>query len=224
MNQTLESIAKAIFKQWFIDFQFPGSTGEMENELPKGWAKKSLDEIAEFLNGLALQNFPPKNDTEYLPVIKIREIRQGITASSDKASSNIPKIYIVNNGDVLFSWSGSLEIVIWSDDKGALNQHLFKVSSDNYPKWFFYQWIKVHLSNFRAIASDKATTMGHIQRRHLKEAVVIIPPNDKMELLNTIMNPVFEKILLNKLQIKSLEKIRDSLLPKLITGQIPVNQ
>jgi type I restriction enzyme, S subunit len=74
-NATLESIAQAIFKQWFVDFNFPGATGErVESELgmiPKGWRILPLDEIANFLNGLALQKFPPENGRNYLPVIKI---------------------------------------------------------------------------------------------------------------------------------------------------------
>jgi type I restriction enzyme, S subunit len=142
MNQTLERIAQATFKHWFIDFQFPGFDGELIDGLPKEWKQTPIDEIAEFLNGLAMQKFPPDNETDYLPVIKIRELRQGITDSSDKASVNIPNQYIVNNGDILFSWSGSLEVVIWYNGKGGLNQHLFKVSSKKYPKWFYYFWTK----------------------------------------------------------------------------------
>jgi len=139
-NSTLEAIAQAIFKQWFVDFTYPGATGEMvDSELgpiPKGWRIKPLDEIADFLNGLALQKFPPENETEYLPVIKIRELRNGVTESSDQASRKLPKDYIIQDGDLLFSWSGSLEVKFWVGGEGALNQHLFKVTSKNFPPWF----------------------------------------------------------------------------------------
>ncbi len=178
-NVTLEAIAQAIFKEWFINFNFPGGTGEVvESELgmiPKGWKILPLDKIAEFLNGLALQNYPAKNDCNYLPVIKIREMKNGITNSSDKASKNLPSKYIIHDGDLLFSWSGSLEIIFWVGGDGALNQHLFKVTSRDYPLWFCYFWILQYIDKFRGIAEDKTTTMGHIQRHHISEALCLIP-------------------------------------------------
>ena len=151
MNITLESIAQALFKHWFIDFEFPdengqpyeSSGGEMVDseigEIPKNWTIKKLDEIANFLNGLPLQKYPAINDDDYLPVIKIREMNSRISGTSDKASRDIPSEYIVDNGEVIFAWSGSLGVTIWCNGRGALNQHLFKVSSKDYPKWFYYQ-------------------------------------------------------------------------------------
>jgi type I restriction enzyme S subunit len=182
MNETLEAMARAFFKSWFVDFE-PFRDQGMEDSplgpIPRGWITKPLDEIADFVNGLALQRYPPEGD-EYLPVIKIAELRRGVAESSGKASPNIDKIYIVEDGDILFSWSGSLEVCIWCGDRGALNQHLFKVTSQKYPKWFYYHWIKHHLPEFQAIAAGKATTMGHIQRYHLSAASVVIPPGDKL--------------------------------------------
>lgn len=124
-------------------------------EIPKDWRVEGLDSIADFLNGLALQKYPPENQKEFLPVIKIRELKSGITNNTDKANKDIPSQYIIENGDVIFSWSGTLEVVIWCFGKGALNQHLFKVTSNKYPKWFYYQWTLHHLSNFQAIATVK---------------------------------------------------------------------
>ncbi len=232
MNQTLEKIGQAIFKHWFIYFEFPdeegkpykSNGGEMVDselgEIPKGWEVKSLDEIADFLNGLALQKFPPEGE-DYLPVIKIRELRQGITASSDKASPNIESKYIINDGDVLFSWSGSLEVCIWCYGKGALNQHLFKVTSKLYPKWVYFYWVKFYLEQFKRIAKEKATTMGHIQRRHLSEALVVVPPNDILEKMS-LMRSILDKQINNSIESQTLSKIRDSLLPKLMSGKIRV--
>lgn len=233
MNETLEKTAQAIFRHWFIDFEFPGENGKpykssggkmVETELgeiPEKWKIKSLDDIANFLNGIALQKFPPVSE-EYLPVIKIREIKQGITESTDKASKNVDFKYIINNGDVLFSWSGSLEVVIWTFGKGALNQHLFKVSSLNFPKWFFYFWLKEHLNNFKKIADGKATTMGHIQRHHLSEALVIIPDEIIMNKINQLLTSIIDQIISNGIQTRNLSQIRDSLLPKLMSGKIRV--
>jgi len=221
-NATLEAIAQAIFKEWFVNFNYPGATGEMvESELgmiPKGWKILPMDKIADFLNGLALQKYPAENEHDYLPVIKIREMKNGITDSSDKASKNLPTKYVVHDGDLLFSWSGSLEIIFWVGGDGALNQHLFKVTSNNYPIWFCYFWLLQYIDKFKEIAKDKTTTMGHIQRHHISEALCLIP--DKLDEIDEVMNPIIEKIINNQKEVILLAKIRDALLPKLMSGEI----
>ncbi len=243
MCQTLEATVRTIFKSWFIDFDpvhdkmqgrgvgllphlaelFPDCMEDSEvGSIPVGWKVKSLDAIADFLNGLALQRFPPVGGT-YLPVIKIAQLRSGDTTGADKASSSIPPEYIVHDGDVIFSWSGSLECVVWSGGPGALNQHLFKVTSPAYPKWFYFSWIYHHLADFRHIAAGKATTMGHIQRHHLTDAKVLVPDNPLMEASDTFLAPVFNRMLESSLQSRTLRLMRDALLPKLFSGELRVN-
>lgn len=223
-NATLEAIAQSIFREWFVEFNYPNATGEMvESELgmlPKGWKVLPLDEIADFLNGLALQKFPAENEKDYLPVIKIRELKNGVSNSSDKASRNIQSKYIINDGDLIFSWSGTLEVKFWVGGEGALNQHLFKVTSKEYPLWFCYFWILEHLANFRGIAEDKTTTMGHIQRHHLSEALCYVP--DNLTELDKIMKPLVDKIINLNQQSATLATIRDQLLPKLMSGEIEI--
>lgn len=225
INQNLEEMAQAIFKSWFIDFE-PFQDGEfVESELgmiPKGWEVKSLDEIAHYLNGLAMQKYRPTTE-DYLPVIKIKELRQGFTTSdSDKATNQLDTNYIVNDGDVLFSWSGTLEVKIWCGGKGALNQHLFKVTSKEYEKWFYYYWIKFHLERFRRIAEDRATTMGHIRRKDLSDSKVLIPDRESLQKLSSMIKPIFDQIITLKIQSRKLKKVRDTLLPKLMSGEIRV--
>jgi len=245
MNRTLEAIARALFKSWFIDFDpvrakldgrqpagmdaetatlFPAEfeDGGAIGKIPKGWKIEPLDQIADFLNGLALQKYPPEGD-DYLPVIKIAELRKGITESSGKASPNIDKKYIIQDGDILFSWSGSLEALIWCGGTGALNQHLFKVTSKKYPKWFYYEWVKSHLFDFQAIAASKATTMGHIQRHHLTAALGVIAPDQLMKVADEKMSPLLEKFIANNLESRSLTSLRDALLPKLLSGETTIN-
>lgn len=214
-NKTLETLAQTIFHENFGKYK-PG------DDLPPGWRIGKLSEIANFLNGLALQKFSPKKDGHDLPVIKIRELKNGITSQTDLANANIPEKYIITNGDILFSWSGSLEVVMWKYGKGALNQHLFKVESKIYPKWFYYLWTLHHLENFKNIAANKATTMGHIQRHHLDSAGVIIPSKSDIEKFDKIFSPLLDKFALNNEQIQSLSKTRDALLSKLITGKLRV--
>lgn len=207
MNETLEQLGQALFRHYFVD-----------NPEMKSWDKKPLDEIANFLNGLAMQKYPKINGQRTLPVIKIREMSSGITDSTDIASANIPEEYIVHDGDLLFSWSGTLLVKFWSGGDGALNQHLFKVTSDKYPEWLYYYWTKYYLDQFISIAKSKATTMGHIQRKHLKQAEVIIPPN--IEEMTSEFTSIIGQIKTNLFETNSLVNIRDSLLPKLISGEI----
>ncbi len=220
MNQTLEAMAQTLFREWFVNFNFPNFSGELEKGLPKGWKQEPMDENIEFLNGLALQKFPPLNEVDFLPVIKIRELKQGFTNATDKASSELPEKYVIYDGDILFSWSGSLEVVLWCEGKGALNQHLFKVSSNIYPKWFYFFWVREYLPLYKSIAEGKATTMGHIQRRHLTETIINVPNKELMNLADSILSPILDKIQENKIQIQSLSNSRETLLPNLMRGEL----
>lgn len=277
INQTLEQIAQAIFKSWFVDFEptkakiaaleaggsiedatlaamtvisgkstdelaqmrlensqgydelrntanlFPSALVESELGLiPDGLEVKGLDEIANYLNGLALQKFRPENENEYLPVLKISQLKKGIPDSEEKASLNIKPEYIVNDGDVIFSWSGSLMVEIWCGGKAALNQHLFKVTSDFYPKWLFYLFTRHHLTEFQRIAAAKAVTMGHIKREHLTGALCAVPAlgNSFLQRADVILGNNIKQQIELRLECKTLAQIRDNLLPKLLSGEI----
>lgn len=250
MNETLEAMARAVFRDWFVDFGptrrkaagltdpaailgglltdpekaaplaalFPDSFGD--NGLPEGWEAKPLDEIADFLNGLALQKFPAKAGEESLPVIKIAELRGGVTAKSNRASRDLPQKYIINDGDFIFSWSGSLMAKFWTEGEGALNQHLFKVSSEAYPAWFYSQWVYHHLDEFQRIAASKATTMGHIQRGHLKAAPTVDPGETMLTAMGSITGSLLKLAIHNDLENQTLAATRDLLLPKLMSGAL----
>ena len=238
MNETLEAMERAIFTDWFVDFgptraRMEGREPYLAEDIwglfpdvlddeqkPVGWERKPLDEVADFLNGLALQKFPASNPQDSLPVIKIAELRGGLTAKTSRASRDVPNKYIVKDGDFLFSWSGSLMEKFWTEGKGALNQHLFKVTSNRYPAWFFSQWVHHHLQEFQAIAASKATTMGHIQRRHLKEAMTFCPSDVLIFILGHTLGPLLECTIKNELEVRTLAATRDLLLPKLVSGEI----
>lgn len=244
-NTTLEAIAQALFKSWLVDFDpvrakqqgiaptgmdeataalFPDSfEASSIGMVPSGWKVRPLDAIATYLNGLALQKFPPTADA-WLPVIKIAQLRKGDATGADRASRAIKPEYVVQNGDVLFSWSGSLEVEVWCGGEGALNQHLFKVTSVDYPKWFYFLWTKHHLDHFRQIAASKATTMGHIQRVHLTEAKALVPPAALLDAVNACFASLLERRIENELQAQTLAALRDTLLPRLISGQLRLPQ
>lgn len=209
-NKILESLAETLFRQWFFE------------EADENWDEKPLDETANYLNGIACQKYPPKDDINRLPVLKIKDLRSGISEASDWVASNVPSEYIIENGDVIFSWSGSLLVKIWDGNKCVLNQHLFKVTSPNFPKWFYYYWTKHHLDKFIAIAETKATTMGHIKRSDLSNSMVFVPNNQVLVEMSKKMTPLLEKLIFNNEQIRELEKLRDTLLPKLMSGEARV--
>jgi len=157
-----------------------------------------------------------------LPVLKIKELGSGISESSDWASTDIKPEYIVEKGDVIFAWSASLMVKVWNGEKCILNQHLFKVTSDEFPKWFYLMWCKHHLAEFISISSSHATTMGHIKRGDLDAAMVLVPSDDELQVMTIQMTELLNKQIIISKQIKTLEKLRDNLLPKLMSGEVRV--
>ncbi len=273
MSETLEEMARALFKSWFVDFDpvrakaalrrhalhasepdtaaasntkgsqwtverarayldamdpqivdlFPDRLVDSElGEIPERWEVRSLDDIADFTNGLALQRFPPDGD-EWLPVIKIAEMRRGYTDKTGRASANLDARYVVEDGNLLFSWSGSLELIFWTHGRGALNQHLFKVTSDEFPQWFYWGCIREHLDEFRAIAAGKATTMGHIQRHHLTDAKAAVPPPNLIAPAKRQIGALVKQHVHYGIQSRALAAQRATLLPSLMSGKVSVH-
>ncbi len=281
-NQTLEAIAQALFKSWFIDFDpvkakiaaldalspgeragmrgqhlanqaamtaisgkntdeldelqqnhpeqyaellataklFPSEMQDSElGQIPLGWEVKPLDKIAHYQNGLALQKFRPEVGEGYLPIVKIAQLKSGQATHEERAKSDIKPGCIIDDGDVVFSWSGSLLVDIWCGGKAALNQHLFKVTSEIYPKWFYYYFTKHHLSEFQRIASAKAVTMGHIKREHLKQALCIIPNEEFFDKGYNYIGDLLSRQIAQRLENQNLASLRDTLLPKLLSGE-----
>ena len=226
INADLEEMAQAIFKNWFVDFE-PFKDGKfVDSELgmiPEGWKVGRLTEIASYMNGLAMQKFPPENNEDSLPVLKIKELGQGFCGTdSDRCSCNIKDECKIHNGDVIFSWSGTLLVDVWCGGDCGLNQHLFKVTSKDHPKWFYYYWTKHHLQEFIHIAKDKAVTMGHIKRGHLEEALVAIPDNDSMDKAHDLFEPILSKMISLRMENSRLSLLRDTLLPRLMSGEIEI--
>ena len=213
-NGNLEQQAQALFNYYLIE----------RTDLLGEYRIGNLTGIANYLNGLAMQKFRPQIEEKGIPVLKIKELGQGYTdASSDICSENIANEYKVHDGDVIFSWSGTLMVKIWCGGLCGLNQHLFKVTSGIYPKWFYYFWTKHHLNKFVRIAQDKAVTMGHIKRGDLETSKILIPPMDILTKLNTIISPLFNQIIKKKCENKNLAMIRDTLLPRLMSGELKID-
>ena len=215
INKNLLEQAHTIFDQEFLSL----------DDIPANWTKSSLLGIADYLNGLAMQKYRPAEGEQGLPVLKIKELRQGsCDANSELCSPSIKPEYIVHDGDVIFSWSGSLLVDLWCGGTCGLNQHLFKVTSKTYDKWFYYAWTNHHLQKFAAIAADMATTMGHIKREELSKAEVLIPSRYDYERIGSLLAPLYDLVISNRIENQKLASLRNELLPQLMTGQLDVSE
>jgi type I restriction enzyme S subunit len=247
INGELEGMAKLLYDYWFVQYDFPLSAAQaaalgkprlagqpyrssggpmifdpqLKREIPEGWEVGNLLDIATFTNGIACQKFPPTSD-EHLRVIKIKEMHSGFTETSEKVTTEVPEKVIVRDGDILFSWSASLEVMIWTGGKGALNQHIFKVTSDNYPRSICYFTLQGYLQHFKMMADQRKTTMGHITREHLEQSRIAIPPKEIGNEFESVTQPIFEQIINNHQQNQELTTLRDWLLPMLMNGQVKV--
>lgn len=239
INKKLDTISKMLYDYWFVQFDFPNKDGkpyktsggrmvwneELKREIPDGWSVGTLLNIATFTNGLPCQKFRPDGNNT-LKVIKIKEMHEGFSSDTEFVRSDIPKNVIIQNGDVLFSWSASLEVQMWSGGTGALNQHIFKVSSDKYPKSFYFYQLLNYLEHFKMIAANRKTTMGHITQEHLEQSRIVLPLKDSKNLLikfENLINPLFEKKIKNEIENQILADFRDWLLPMLMNGQVKIN-
>lgn len=237
INAELEAMAKTLYDYWFVQFDFPDENGkpykssggkmiwnaELKREIPEGWDIGSLLDIADYTNGLACQKYRPTAG-ESLRVIKIKEMHEGFSTQSELVRADIPSKVVVENGDVLFSWSASLEVQIWTGGRGGLNQHIFKVTSSKYPKSFYYFQLVNYLQHFKMMAENRKTTMGHITQDHLVQSRIILPPKYLTERLEIILKPILKNLMTNNIENRTLSDLRDWLLPMLMNGQVRVDK
>lgn len=235
INDELEAATKTLYDYWFVQFDFPNKEGlpykssggkmvwnnELKREIPDSdeWHVGTLLDIADYTNGLPCQKFRPTGN-DFLRVIKIKEMNEGFSSNSELVRSNIPEKSIIEDGDVLFSWSASLEVKIWTGGKGALNQHIFKVTSEKYPKSFYYYQVVNYLQHFKMMAENRKTTMGHITQEHLEQSRIVIPPRFLTLELDKIIAPLIKKKVANEIENRNLCEVRDWILPLLMNEQI----
>jgi type I restriction enzyme, S subunit len=216
----LEETAATVFRARFVDFV---GVEEFDNSdigrVPRGWRTGALTDLASFVNGKA---FTKDANGRGRPILRIRELNSGVDDNTLRADLDAADEYVARDRDILFAWSGSLGVCRWSGPESLINQHIFKVIPESYPPWFVYQWICRHMVEFQAIASEKATTMGHIQRRHLSEAVLPVPQDRDIASVADTIDPIDEHQGILDAETRTLTSLRDALLPKLISGEIQV--
>lgn len=250
-NETLEQIAQTLFKSWFVDFDpvrakaegrqpagmdeatatlFPDSFEESElGVIPKGWEWKTLYDTAEYVNGTAFRETDFSCDNTGFPIIKIAELKQGLAASTRYTNTAIPQKYFIDNDNILYSWSGSpetsLDVFKWFGGKGWLNQHIFKLNFlIEKHKYFVYFLLKQIKPQLIEIAKQKQTTgLGHITIADMKRIQIQFPDKPVMDIFVERIKPLYEKESLLQKEIIRLAEIRDTLLPKLLSGEISLS-
>lgn len=178
-----------------------------------------LSSMASFVNGRA---FTKDATGAGRMVIRIAEVNSGPVASTVYNDIDVPDEHLARPGDVLFAWSGSLTVARWFRAEGIINQHIFKaIPNTGVPTWLVFELINQKLTVFKGIAADKATTMGHIQRHHLDE-VVVVPAWNAIKELDSKLKPLWDRALSAEQESLKLAELRESLLPKLMSGEIRV--
>jgi type I restriction enzyme, S subunit len=243
MSHTLEATAHAIFKSWFVDFDpiaakvdgrrpygmneetdalFPAHYEESKLELkPRGWAPGSIADLASYVNG---KNFTKNATGKGRMVIRIAELNSGPGLSTVYNEVEAQSENIAHPDDLIFAWSGSLDVYRWHRDEALINQHIFKVIPKKYPQWFVHFHLMEAMPFFQGIAADKATTMGHIKREHISQAELVLPPKEVLDVADKVISPLYNKIHQNERESIILSDIRDRLLPKLLSGEIHMKQ
>lgn len=180
-----------------------------------------LSKFADFVNG---RPFTKDASGTGKMVIRIAEINSGPGASTVYNDLAVPDVHLARPGDVLFAWSGSLAVARWYRPEAIINQHIFKVlPAAGVPAWVVYELIQAKLADFKGIAAGKATTMGHIQRRHLDEPVPV-PKQEHMVALNAELGPLWDRALVAERESLALAELRDTLVPRLMSGEIRIRE
>lgn len=222
-QQAIAEVLGALDDKIAANTQFMLTTDELQRTLFRSLLVEPeqipLSATAEFINGKAFT----KNATGFgRMVVRIAELNGGPGASTVYNDIDVAEQHLARTGDVLFAWSGSLTLHRWHREEAIVNQHIFKViPQDGYPDWLVFELIRHKLDEFKAIAADKATTMGHIQRRHLDEPVSM-PSRDVIASQNGIMRGLWQRGLAAAVENLRLEAIRDLLLPQLMSGKLQV--
>ena len=247
MNETLEAMTRALFKDWFVDFgptraKMEGRDPYLAPELwdlfpdkldedgkPEGWETQSVIDQAEWVNGAAYGNMHFSNAHDALPVVKIAELKAGVTKNTKRTNTELGDKYRIRDRELLFSWSGnpdtSIDTFIWTGGEAWLNQHIFAVR-DNGARTpaFLYTMLKWLKPEFAEIARNKQTTgLGHVTKQDLKRMQIYVGPRELLEESEHLIGPLHARMQTNLVENMTLAQTRDLLLPKLMSGEIRVS-
>lgn len=260
MNETLEAMAQAIFRDWFVDFGstrrklegaadpltimgglvqdteraqaladlFPAAFGD--DGLPEGWENKPLLDQANWINGAAYKNMHFSDAPDALPVVKIAELKNGVTSNTKRTNTALGERYRISDGELLFSWSGnpdtSIDAFVWIGGDAWLNQHIFAVRENGTrSRAALYVLLKALMPQFAELARNKQTTgLGHVTKEDMKRLEIAVAPSSVEAAFEEIITPIFGLIVSKLSENRTLAATRDLLLPKLMSGEIHLSE
>jgi type I restriction enzyme S subunit len=220
----LEEIAQRIYREWFVDFRYPGhgDVPLVESEVgdvPHAWSVQPFSALGDYVNGYAFK--PSDWGTIGHPIDKIRELKGGVTSDTPRYAGTLPDKFRVEDGDLLFSWSADLDAYLWNGGRAWLNQHLFRVDpAESINKAFLFHSLRERMGEFRARA--QGTTMRHIKRSALSQVLTVVPIENLMDRFGETAMPLDSQVLCLTRTNQTLREARDRLLPRLISGEVDV--
>lgn len=258
MNETLEGMAQAVFRDWFVDFGpvrrkaageadavaimggltpdpahaaqladlFPNAFGV--DGLPVEWTKEPLLDQANWINGAAYKNMHFVAKGMGLPVVKIAELKSGVSDQTKFTNTDLGQKYRIDDGELLFSWSGnpdtSIDAFIWTGGEAWLNQHIFAVRENGkMDRPTIHTLLKWLMPQFAEMARNKQTTgLGHVTKDDMKRLLITKPTGPVAEAFSSFASLIFERIVANLYECRTLAETRDYLLPRLMSGTVRV--
>lgn len=233
INQELETLAQTLFKQWFIDFEFPNENGEpykssggemVESELgkiPKGWGVGSIYEISDVIYGAPFKSKLFNQEGKGFPLIRIRDMKT--FQPQNWTEEVLPKGTKIVAGDLIVGMDAEFRPIFWLGQPAWLNQRLCYFNpKKGFSKLFVREIIKPQLAFFEN--SSVGTTVIHLGKADIDTFKSIIPNKIVMGLFEEISNSIFEKIINNSKEKNQLNYLRDLLLKKLISGELEINE
>jgi len=231
-NKTLEATAQAIFKEWFVNFNFPGATGKMIDselgEIPEGWRVGKIKDLIDILSGFAFSSSDFSQDGNYkLVTIKNVQDRHFDPETKDRLSAlpvRMPEYCKLNSGDILLSLTGNVgRICLVNGDNFLLNQRVAKLKEKNPSDYAFTYLLFLQDSIFSLLQSTASgTAQQNLSPIQTKEIEIIIADRKTLDQFGMVANKLIQKINDNNSQVETLSKLRDTLLPKLMTGNVRV--
>ena len=220
----LESMARALYREWFVHFRFPGHEHHPRvasplGEIPQGWEVRRVKEVATVTYGFPFASKKFNTDGIGSPVIRIRDILQGFSATY--TSEKVEPKYHVKDGHILVGMDGDFHMCIWASGHAYQNQRVARFeSSGEIGNFHMFLALEKPIQEFnKAIVG---TTVAHLGDMHIKTIHIVWPPANLRAEAREVLEAMSEQIIYQKRQIHNLQRTRDLLLPRLLSGQIEV--
>ena len=212
----LEEAAQRLYKEWFVDFRFPGHENtKIVDGVPEGWKKERLVDIAEIQYGYAFDSTLFNADKNGTPIIRIRNIPQAETM--DYTTEHVSENYLVQNGEIIVGMDGEFHINAWADNTAYLVQRVCCIRPRNTEiKGWLLQAIYEPIKFFERTVVG--ATVAHLGKKHLDSIYLLTSPEGFYKPFMIL----FDKRLLLENQNRKLREARDRLLPKLMSGEVEV--